>query len=205
MPIKIVTLGSSHSKRIHDALAKHPKANQFEISSIRLLDDDFDSATLSSKIRYLLQLTENDHIIVQYFGNDLFAKHIKVTHNPKIIHLTKFVPTSGTYLKEQYELFGKILSRFKAKVTIIDHFYRHLHCCSKHVYPGIVKYQAAKNKELKECFSQFEVIDHRKTLGFRSRDLRDIKLYQGLFEDKVHLKPEGYAKIAEFLYRHIIN
>jgi len=205
MPIKIVTLGSSHSKRIHDALAKHPKANQFEISSIRLFEYESGSDAFNSKLRYLLKLTEKDHIIVQYFGNELFAKYIKVTHNPKTIHLTKFVPNSGTYLKEQYERLGKILNRFKAKVTIIDHFYRHLNCCAKHVYPGIVKYQAARNKELKECFSQFEVIDHRKTLGFRSRDLRDIKLYQGLFEDKVHLKPEGYARIADFLYRHIIN
>jgi len=203
MPIKIVTLGASHSKRIHDALAKHPKANQFEISEVRIRDDELNSAVFSNKLRYLLKLTANDHIIVQYFGNDLFEKHIKITHNPKTIHLTKFVPITGTYLKEQYELFGKILSRFKAKVTIIDHFYRHLVCCPKHIHNGIVKYQSAKNKEFKACFSQFNVIDHRKTLGFKSRDLRDIKLYKGLFIDGVHLKPACYDKVADFLFKHI--
>ena len=203
---KIIVFGTSHARRIHKAVSNHPNASKFEIVYISEPKHlDFTSEEHRTNHRHFKSLTENDHVIVQYFGNDLFEKHIKITHNPKVIHLTKFVPASDHKLKAKLYGVRKYLRTLPAKVTFIDHFYRYLNCCSKHVHPGIVKYQAARNKELKEYFSQFEVIDHRKTLGFRSRDLRDIKLYQGLFEDKVHLKPEGYAKIADFLYRHIFK
>jgi lysophospholipase L1-like esterase len=202
---KIIVFGTSHAKRIHKAVSKHPEASQFEIVYVSAPNINVSSEEYQSNRNHFNSLTENDHVIVQYLGNDIFEKHIKVTHNPKTIHLTKFVPASDSILKTKFRILRSYLRTLPAKVTIIDHFYRYLNCCSKHVHPGIVKYQAARNKELKEYFSQFEVIDHRKTLGFRSRDLRDIKLYQGLFEDKVHLKPEGYAKIADFLYRHIFN
>jgi lysophospholipase L1-like esterase len=201
---KIIVFGTSHARRIHKAVSKHPKASQFEIVYISGPKDiNFTSEEHITNKKHFYSLTENDHVIVQYLGNEIFEKHIQVTHNPKTIHLTKFAPSSDKFIKAHFHCLRRFLRTLPAKVTIIDHFYRHLNCCPKHVHPGIVKYQAARNKELKEYFSQFEVIDHRKTLGFRSRDLRDIKLYQGLFEDKVHLKPEGYAKIAEFLYRHI--
>ena len=205
MPQRIIILGSSHAARIYKAVVRQPSSKVFKIFDLTTPGGTLGGSSNRVKINYdlLSNLNDCDHVIVQIFGNDLFEKNIQITQNPKVIHLTKFKSKSDEYIYQLFQILQKILSITKAKVTLIDNVYKHVFCCETHIHPGLIKFQAKRNKQLRSYFSQYTVLDHRKILGLNPRKLKSIKEYREILTDSVHLKPVYYSKIAEFLFKRI--
>ena len=208
MKPKVLVLGASHATRIHTALIADNRANNFKI-----INNTKPGSTLGSPstnklcINYdaLANLSENDYVIVQFLGNDLLKKNIWIERYPrKNIHLTKFEPKSENYLNNLRQTFKKILAITKAKVIIIDDIYRHVRCCKNHDFPGMIKFFTKQNKALKETFSEYTVLDHRKLLGFNYHKIKNVTEYKKILVDSVHLRKAFYSKIAEYLYSNIL-
>jgi len=198
-----VFLGASHATRLWKAAIQFIQENKVE--RVKLYNNTRPGASLLGKnapINYdlLASLTPNDFIIVQYTGNDLLEKRLLITHNPKIFHITEFVPKSDNNVRRSRLLLKRILGISSAKVIIIDDVYRHLRCCTLHMYPGLVKYFAKRNKELKEFFPQYEVLDHRRLLNVNFRKITTVHHYKDLLIDSVHLKPKHYLEIIQTLW-----
>ncbi len=90
----VLVLGASHATRIYTALTKNKDIDKF-----RVVNNRKPSSTLGSPsnnklcINYdlLSNLTVNDHVIVQFLGNDLLKKNIYIERQPqKNIHILKF-------------------------------------------------------------------------------------------------------------------
>jgi len=204
----VLVLGASHATRIYTALTKNKNVENF-----RLVNNTRPGSTLGSPssnklcINYdlLSNLTEKDHVIVQFLGNDLLKKNIFIERQPrKNIHILKFEPKSDAYLNKLRLTLKQILSITKAKVTIIDDIYRHVRCCNNHLFPGLIKFFAKQNRELKNTFPEYTVLDHRKILGFNYHKIKSVVAYKQILVDSVHLKPQYYEKIAEYLVNNIL-
>ncbi len=205
----VLVLGASHATRIYTALSKNKSIEKF-----RLKNNTRPGSTLGSPsnnklcINYdlLSTLTEKDYVIVQFLGNDLLKKNICIERQPrKNIHILKFEPKSDEYLNKLRLTLKKILSITKAKVTIIDDIYRHVRCCNNHLFPGLIKFFAKQNRELKNIFSEYTVLDHRKLLGFNYHKIKSVTAYKQILVDSVHLKAIYYDKIAEYLITNILQ
>lgn len=201
---KLVILGASHAKRLLEACKNNEEINsKFQV--IGNVQSGATWQTLKYKEEMLKQLKEEDTLVVQFLGNDLLVRNILITPNPKIIHLTKFVPRPDSYVSAVRCLFKEKLATLKCKILIIDDPYRHLFCCESHVYKGLVQYFAKRNAELKQVFSEYQVIDHRNLMDLPFKKLKCIWYYSKLLEDTVHFKPVIYQAWARSLSERYLS
>ena len=200
---KIVVLGASHATRIYNALLRHEKAKDFEIIKYTRPGASLGASSKNVEINKSVfsNLNERDIVLVQYTGNDLLEKRIEISKNPKNIHITDFKPKSDSYVQKARKRLEDILSLTSAKVIIIDDVYRHIRCCDKHLFPGLVSYLSKRNKELQKQFSKkYIVLDHRTLLKEKFYKIRNLRFYKTLLEDSVHLKPIFYDQIVDSLF-----
>jgi hypothetical protein len=150
-------------------------------------------------------LNEQDIVIFQLFGNDLFEKHIQIDKIPKkIIHLTKFVPIDGLVLRGKLLALKALLNELRCKIIVVDIPFRHVNCCQKHRYSGLRKQITQANNLLKEVLTEYLVLDHRKLLGVSINRVKKMTEYQMLLSDSVHFYNRYYdAMVVNVIKRFI--
>jgi hypothetical protein len=197
---RLVILGSSHATRLYNAIRENSQITEkFEVLSNTKPGATFE--TLKINFGLIYSLTPRDYLCIQFLGNDLLKRHIKITKNPKVIHLEKFIPQSNKNVHEKRESLRNILSIVQAKIYIIDDPLRHVNCCSVHNHPGLMSYLHKRNKELKQYFgNSYEVLDHRKLINEPFRKLKCIFHYKKILVDAVHLRPEYYQQWAQAIF-----
>jgi hypothetical protein len=201
---KIVVLGASHATRIYSALLRHPKASEFKFFKNTKPGASL-GASSSTQVpidtKLYSDLRNTDIVLVQYTGNDLLEKRIQISKNPKNIHITEFIPKSDAYVNQARQKLEKILEKTSAKVIIIDDILRHVRCCKKHLFPGLIRYLSKRNRELKAHFPDYLVLDHRRLINEKFSKIRNLHSYKNLLEDSVHLKGIYYDQIADNLFQ----
>jgi len=192
----IFVIGSSHASRIVHAM----KRNKGFIENYNILDFTKPGATFDKlTMPNFDHVQESDYVILQCFGNDLMDKNILIekSSGKKIIHLLKFVPRPLEEIKNKFLALKNILEKVKGQYYIIDNPIRHLHCCSKHKYPNLHRFQIGINKLLRTIFGS-NVLNHEKLLNMSKRKLRKVN-YLNLFCDSVHLKTLWYETLVASL------
>ncbi len=201
---KLVILGSSHAKRLYHAC----KDNQ-EITAKYQVIGNVQSGATWQTFRFndemLKQLKEEDTLVVQFLGNDLLKRRIDITPNPRVIHLTRFVPQPDSYMSIIRNKLKDKLSTLKCRILIIDDPYRHINCCEEHIYTGLFKYFSQRNAELKRVFDEYRVIDHRSLMSLPFKKLKCIAYYSSLLEDSVHFKPVIYQAWAQSILEKYLS
>ena len=99
---RLVILGSSHATRLYNAIRENRQITE----NFEVLSNTKPGATLETlKINFglIYSLTPRDYLCIQFLGNDLLKKNIKITKNPKVIHLEKFIPQSNKNVHEKRE------------------------------------------------------------------------------------------------------
>ena len=199
---RVHILGASHAAKIAHAIHRHSGFNsEFLISNNTQPGATIDSFQID--FQTLVSLKETDFVIINFLGNDLLQKNIRITHHPRTIHLTRFVPKSEQELEDAYSKLKEILSYTRAQVLILDHIYKHVKCCAEHVYPQIQGFWVRKNRELVNVFRRYRVFDHRKMLPHDWTKLKNMEFYSTLFVDSVHLYPMYYVCIADCFFNVI--
>lgn len=202
-PKSITLIGSSHARRFEDAFKKlKGSGSNFVVKAYCKPGANFSKLIWPSETELSL-LTEDDFIICFPFGNDVFEPLIATTgRGPnKVIHLTKLIKKPDTHILELCDQLSKKLVNTKAKVFLLSNFLRHLHCCPKHKYPGIVKHQNHFNKLILNFFrgTKYNVIRQEALVFKRSTEGKNIHKYAALQPDSVHFSPILYSKMAEKL------
>ena len=62
-----------------------------------------------------------------------------------ILQLIKFVPNKLPYLEKIFSQLLDKLSDYPCKIYIFDNIYRHIQCCKKHYYKGLIQFQRRAN------------------------------------------------------------
>ncbi len=154
----------------------------------------------------LKSLNEQDVAIFQLFGNDLFEKHIKIDRIPKkIIHLTEFRPINKLILRDRFLALKALLHELRCKIIVIDNPFRHLICCGKHRYSGLIKHVKQANSLLKETLTEYLVLDHNKLLGVSTNRIKRPTEYQVLLSDSVHFHSRYYDAIVVNVVERFID
>ena len=147
-------------------------------------------------------LNESDFMIIQIMNNDLFYPGgIEKTQNPKMFHMTKFLPRPQSELQKMFEEFKTLLSKIRAKIILVDFIYRGL-CCMNHKHDQIYSYQSKCNKLLKTIFREYYQ-DHLALCFSRkvAKRLKSPRHYPDILRDAVHLKDEHYVSMVKGLFR----
>jgi hypothetical protein len=206
---KIYVIGSSHAFKIFQSLQKIPNLEiSFELRNYTKPGSTVQKLHKPNSSEF----TEQDIIIVQTSGNDLFEKrYVKVENfgkGRKIFHLEKFAPTSLTHRKNAILFLKEFLreTRSVAKVLVIDNPIRHGFCCIKHQHKDTSFDQEIFNKRLKAELSELshvQVINHRKLLPYRHNKLKNYSFYNTLLKDSVHFKAYLYDNMARKIMQMI--
>lgn len=196
----LAVFGTSHARR----LASNLKEIKIVKDNFQLIEKTYPGKTFA-QIRFpreLYDLTEQDILIVQLFGNDAMSrKNIVFTQNPRKIVCTKFETET---LNEMNRIFlnAKVMfAKVKARVLFLDLIHRHLE------FPQSKPYWDLLNKQIRICFSKLEnflVIDHRQLLNWPRKLYKNKVRYSALLADNVHFKPHVYLTISkEIVSRYI--
>ena len=203
---KLVFIGSSHAKRLcHEANHISEITNKYTILDFTRPGSLFENLIWPERST----LTKNDIIIYQSFGNNLLQRH--TYKNNGIFHLTKFVPNKLSYLEKIFKQLSQKLSDYPCKIYVIDNIYRHLDCCKKHYYKGLVQFQRKANVLLQKSIESNETklriqyLDHRRFLGINFRKIWKITSYKKVMhKDGVHLKEPLYKKMISVLAKKFL-
>jgi hypothetical protein len=201
---KLFWVGSSHALRLSQAALQNKDIKN------RFQNDVYvkPGATFSQLYipwNKLKSLNEQDVVIFQLFGNDLFEKYIQIDRIPKkTIHLTKFIPINESALRSQFLTLKTLLDGLSCKIIILDIPFRHVNCCQKHRYSGLRKHVTQANQLLKEVLTGHLVLDHRKLLGISINRVKRMSEYQELLSDSVHFYDRYYdAMVVNIVNRFI--
>ena len=115
------------------------------------------------------------------------------------------------YLEKIFNQLSQKLSNYPCKVYVIDNIYRHLDCCKKHYYKGLVQFQRKANVllqksiESKETKLRIQYLDHRRFLGINFRKIWKITSYKKIMhQDGVHLQEPLYRKMISVLAKKFL-
>ena len=182
---RIFIVGASHGKRLGKALRRHQDCGTvFQVFCYCVPGKPFYNLIWPD----LSSLLPTDLLIVIPFGNDLVERrYIQKSVQDRKIHLTQFVPRTDAYFVPRYQALSEKLKVVRAKVRILNNFYRHL-CCPQHKFTGWVSYQNKINKEIVRNFTtaRVKVLDHRSLLGLPFWKAKVIQEYSRLQSDSVH-------------------
>jgi len=183
---KILVFGSSHAKRLFDAMLRDDNIrDEFELYSNVKSGATIQNFTVNYGL--LESLSEDDFVIVNFLGNDWFE------------------PKSFLEIATQFVWLGEVLERTRARVIILDNPLRHIRCCNRHRYPGLIRFWRQKNHDMRIIYSNagHTVLEHQSVLRLSRTEWRQMGNYATLFSDTVHFKPYVYCQIARFMYRYI--
>jgi hypothetical protein len=202
---KLFWVGSSHALRLYQAALRNVDIkNRFENDAHVKPGATFSQLHILSN--RLKSLNEQDVVIFQLFGNDLFEKHIKIDRVPrKIIHLTKFRPTSEPVLRDRFLALKALLNELRCKIIVIDNPFRHLICCEKHRYSGLIRHVKQANSLVGKTLTGYLVLDHNKLLGVSTNRLKRPTEYQVLLSDSVHFYSRYYDAIVVNVVERFID
>ena len=202
---KLVFIGSSHAKRLcHEAYCIEKITNEYEILDFSRPGSLFENLTWPERST----LTDKDVIIFQSFGNNLMQRHTYKSNG--IFHLSKFVPNKLSYLEKIFNQLLQTLSEYPCKVYIFDNIYRHLNCCRKHYYKGLVQFQRKANVLLQKSIEtklnfKIKYLDHRRFLGINFRKIWKLTSYKNiLHQDGVHLRVPLYKRMISVLAKRFL-
>ena len=196
----IVVIGGTHSNSVFSEIYWDPKFFDFD-----LVNNTVHGATIGYNnidVKLLKNLKITDIVIVNFLGEDWYVRNYDVPKNPKA-HVEFWVPASDEIVKEAFEKFRDILRQTPAKVLIWDVPYKYYCECDKHEYPTYVKYQAKRNHELHQFFQEFTVFDHRRLLGYKFKDLKNLYIYKDIWVNFQFLWIKHYKEIANFFHDYI--
>lgn len=208
---RIYFVGSSHCRRLFVAFKKSIRQDKYI-----LIDLAQSGATFNRTVHTFpnpKEVFEDDIIIFQTFGNDLFAKHLNFVRSEssssgREIHLEKFIPSSEESLDRIHEKLKNYIESIPAKCFLVDCIYRYLcqpECKSNlHFHPGILAFQSKHNKRLFEVFEGIPnctVIKHIRCMPYTLKKLKKFRYYRFLLDDKVHLKEIYYIHIVKSFWQ----
>jgi len=193
----IFVIGSSHSRRLGTEFRKIVP-EQFYVKNMAIGGATYD------RIQYpqLSQISVNDVIVMQGFGNDLF----KPAHEYKkgMYHLLACIPTPRSKLEKIFNEFLEWCKSVPCKVIILGLIPRFYHCCLTHKYAGLVSHQVRSNELLARLSNKVPnvvFVHSMKALGVPHRLWKSTD--NSMTADNVHLKPEKYEVIARYIFQII--
>ena len=202
---KLVFIGSSHAKRLcREAYCIEKITNFYEIVDFSRPGSLFENLVWPERST----LTEKDVIVFQSFGNNLLQRHTYKSDG--ILHLSKFVPNKLSYLEKIFSQLLQTLSKYPCKIYIFDNIYRHIKCCRKHYYKGLVKFQRKANVLLQKTIEtkfnpNIKYLDHRRFLGINSQKIWKMSSYKNILQqDGVHLRVPLYNKMISILVKRFL-
>ena len=205
----LIFIGSSHAKRLC--------WEAYCIEKITKFYDIVDFSRPGSLFENLVwpehsTLTKNDIIVFQSFGNNLMQRHtVQCTYKDGgILQLIKFVPNKLPYLEKIFLQLLDKLSDYPCKIYIFDNIYRHIQCCKKHYYKGLIQFQRRANVLLQKTIEtrfihNVRYLDHRRFLGINFRKIWKMSLYKNILQkDRVHLLTPFYNRIMSIFLRRFM-
>lgn len=210
---RIYFIGSSHCRRLFLAFKKSIRQDKYI-----LVDLAQSGATFNRTVHTFpnpTELCEDDIIIFQTFGNDLFGKNLsfiqsKSSSSGREIHLEKCIPSSEKSVELLHEKLKNYIESVPSKCYLVDCIFRYLcqpECKSNnHIHPGILAHQAKHNKKLFNFFSKIPnctVIKHISCMPFTLNKLKKFRFYKLLLDDKVHLKEVYYIYIIKNFWQQL--
>lgn len=208
--INILCWGGSHQRRITKHLRELCINTNFMVYDKTI--PGLSLSTLSSfPLREAKRLKEQDFLIIQVGGNDIFIRDHSLQKIPKknnIFHLEKFLPNSEEILSNLFVSLGKMIDGLICKILIIDNPFRHLFCCPTHSnFKNILRVQTSANKILHTILKEkAQTLSHFKVFGISCKEKRLPRRYASLQPDSVHFEDRYYRSAAEYLLRvHLIK
>lgn len=193
-------VGNSHARRICQAM----KRNLY-FQENHVIYDCSRPGGVWNDLEELLPnpeyMEENAITIVASFSNSFLQKNVLIEGKgeEKRIHLLKYKPTSYGYRQQILEKAKSYLTTLPGMVLVIDHIYRHaVPCCGIHPFAPEIDQRGFNNQVTNylEKDSQIKVLKHLQLMGVPTRLFRNVKKYNTLLADGVHLRREGYTAIA---------
>lgn len=204
---KLVIIGNSHATRLK--FESVPEIIQkFDIFNYAKKGGSAKDLIFSKEIK---NLSESDILCIWTFGNDFLEKNILVTHNPKKIHLTKFVPKSENEINGCFSYVANKLIGIRCQIIILDSPKRHLQCCTQHSHFAnkVIRHYELQNRKLRNLFTNLDVkikvFQHQKLLGLSLKCVKNNFEYAKLLKDNVHFSETIYGAIVKNLASYIMS
>lgn len=194
---EIHILGASHAFLMFQELQADPLIkNKYNIICHARSGQNFQDFERTFDYKWLSELKNQDLIIIQLFGNDIFetGTHMVQLKPKKTIHLIDYKPTGLSYLAGLCEKTLTLLAGLEARVILVGHILRGF-CCDQHKYPANLEYQEEIVRLIETFFAgRITVVNY-------------LDLVEG--DENTEVKPEEYlvdgTHLTKEWYRKIVN